>query len=359
MQSYKKSAKCYRKPTGFTLVELLVVITIIGILIALLLPAVQAAREAARRAQCTNNLKQIGLACLNHEATYRRLPAGGWGYNWCGDPDRGNAMNQPGGMFYNILPYMEQQSLHDMPSGTSGTTKLNLALQMCQTVIGGYTCPTRRAPGLYGLKATGTSADATNFTYAASGTVNVGKGYFHNDYAGNCGDNQIGWGEGPTSLSAGSSTVTWQWGQYANPINLAPTKNSGIVFQQSQITIAQIKDGTSNTYMVGEKYLNPDDYLTGNDSGDDGPCLASDDIDLVRWSGFIGGTAGYTPYPPMQDQAGQATGTYGVFGSAHAAGFNMTMCDGSVRTLSYSIDTSVHKNLANRMDGNPIDGSKL
>ena len=98
----------------FTLVELLVVITIIGILIALLLPAVQAAREAARMLQCQNNLKQISLAALDHEHINGWFPTGGWGYNWVGDPNRGFGRDQPGGFFYNCLPYMEQQALHDL-----------------------------------------------------------------------------------------------------------------------------------------------------------------------------------------------------------------------------------------------------
>ena len=99
---------------GFTLVELLVVITIIGILIALLLPAVQSAREAARRTQCSNNLKQLALACLVHESTHGFFPTGGWGWHWVGDPDMGFDLKQPGGWIYNILPYIEQGALHDL-----------------------------------------------------------------------------------------------------------------------------------------------------------------------------------------------------------------------------------------------------
>ena len=109
---------------AFTLVELLVVIAIIGILIGLLLPAIQAAREAGRRMQCGNNLKQLGLGCLHHESTYGWYPTGGWAWYWAGDPDRGAGRDQPGGWTYTVLPFIECKGLHDMGTGQSQAQKM-------------------------------------------------------------------------------------------------------------------------------------------------------------------------------------------------------------------------------------------
>ena len=127
------------------------VITIIGILIVLLLPAVQAAREAARIVQCQNNCKQLALGCLDHESTTKRFPTGGWGFGWTGDPDRGNDWRQPGGWTYNILPYIEQQPLHDLgiQAGLDSQAKLDAGTQRINTPMSYLNCPTRRRAIVY------------------------------------------------------------------------------------------------------------------------------------------------------------------------------------------------------------------
>lgn len=148
-----------RPKLGFTLTEILVVITIIGILAALLIPAIQAARESARRMECANHLKQLSMACVNHESAQHHFPTGGWPWNappnpsfinslWMGDPDLGYGKKQPGGWTYNILPFMDSKSLHDHGLGMSATQKKVILASTAQTVLGVFYCPSRRNPVL-------------------------------------------------------------------------------------------------------------------------------------------------------------------------------------------------------------------
>ena len=157
-----------RSTRGFTLVELLVVIAIIGILVALLLPAIQAARESARRSQCTNNLKQLTLGAINLESTSGRLPASGWRGSWTADPDRGSGADQPGSWFFCILPYIEQQQVFDMGKGLNGQNRLTAIQQRDQMPLNVANCPSRRTGGPYARTSTCLTGDgsggATTFT---------------------------------------------------------------------------------------------------------------------------------------------------------------------------------------------------
>ncbi|MCA9100423.1 MAG: DUF1559 domain-containing protein [Pirellulales bacterium] len=326
-----------RRRRGFTLVELLVVIAIIGILIALLLPAVQAAREAARRSQCINNLKQMGLAMLGHEDVHRHLPHGGWRYYWMGDPDQGFGREQPGSWLYNILPYIEQNQVHDLGKGTTGSAKMAALTQIAGTPVAVYNCPSRRSPIGYPVYGGG-----SNFNNPGTG----GKA----DYAANGGYLPRQFPEFSGSITDISASTWTGW----NQPGINPKKCDGVVGSGYVVELRQVTDGLSNTYFAGEKYLNPDNYKTGKDSADDQVYFTGYDKDFVRFTTF-------TPLAPLaiprQDTPGIALDH--SFGSAHSAGSNYVFGDGHVRSIPYSIDMTLHSRLGSRNDGLPADVSKL
>ena len=237
--------------SGFTLVELLVVITIIGILIALLLPAVQAAREAARKVQCNNHLKQLALGCLGHEQAQGFLPTAGWAYWWVGDPDRGFDRRQPGGWCYNVLPYIEQEPLHEIGTGMTLANKKAALAIVAQTPLALLHCPSRRDPVLYPNTQGQENVDAPPLAARS-------------DYAGNGGTGGLNvWsppGDPGTGDPSFADAAGFKWPSMA-PYN-------GIFFPASMLRMADIGDGASNTYLLGEKYLNPDHYTDGTEPTD-------------------------------------------------------------------------------------------
>jgi prepilin-type N-terminal cleavage/methylation domain-containing protein len=356
----------FRGRSGFTLVELLVVITIIAILIALLLPAVQAAREAARQTQCRNHLKQLALGFLQHESALRRLPTNGWGFAWTGDSNRGNDWRQPGGWIFNILPYIEQQALHDLDSGRASTAPCPQRIQRLSTPLEIFNCPTRRTPGAWAW-------ESSCFPRAPVVNAGVVTAAARADYAANGGDYQetpgtpvdfstlAVWTTAPIDSDAGPSDIT----QVENPpgrmtaaardvFNYIAENNTGVTFCGSMLRMADITDGASNTYMLGEKYLCPDYYLTGADGGDNEDAMMGDNDDIDRFADPHAGVA------PMPDTPGVGQGNYSfMFGSAHVDGFQMAFCDGSVHMMSYSISFETHRRLADRKDGLPIDGKSF
>lgn len=318
---------------GFTLVELLVVITIIGILISLLLPAVQSAREAARRATCLNNLKQMGLGCLEHLEAQGHLPTGGWGWGWCGDPDRGFTKRQPSGWAYNILPYVEQQGLHDLGANDNRAERA----QRLATPVSVFHCPTRRAAVAYPYP------HGSNYVNSDRPSV-IGRC----DYAACAGDGPTAVNpRGPDSLSDGDNWTDDEWN--ANTYGTADDAN-GVIFRRSEVKMGHVHDGASNTYLLGERYLDPDRYSDGTGCDNDQGWDLGYDYDTNRWTSL-------NDYP-AQDRPGWG-GCQTRFGSAHAAGFHMVFCDGSVHKMSYSIDHEIHRRLGNRKDRMAIDFSEL
>jgi prepilin-type N-terminal cleavage/methylation domain-containing protein len=318
---------------AFTLVELLVVIAIIGVLVALLLPAIQAAREAARRSQCMNNLRNVGLAFMNHHDAQKYFPSNGWGSPWTADPDRGFGRKQPGSWLFSVLPYIEQQALWSSASTGQATWPVpalkKIALgNLMETPVSIFYCPSRRPAAAYPVK-----------TWNLLNAIHNGIPLARTDYAA-C----VGSGSTVAGLATGEKywPDTYPQADTNFPTVVKPDEMyDGIVFFRSEVSMKQIEDGTSNTYMVGEKLVNTDAYQFNDgstviDHGDDQGWLIGHNGDTVRSSG----------YPPMQDLPG--VNYYDYWGSAHPGGFNMMFADSAVKSIAYDIDLAVHESLGTR-----------
>ncbi|WP_425395112.1 DUF1559 domain-containing protein [Aeoliella sp.] len=328
---------CKSSKLGFTLVELLVVIAIIGILVAILLPAVQSAREAARRTQCANNLKQIGLGFLNYESTISELPSGGWGFRWSGDPDLGTGERQPGGWAFSILVHLELSALQDIGTGLTGAQKRFALTEMRNTPIPTFYCPSRRPPVLsYGPEGAHNSLPNPGGLVAKSDYAACGGTYPAVD------GNPVGLYDGP-SPGCLNKYPECNWGSFTRP-NVR--KLNGVVRPRFPLKMRQIEKGTSNTLMVGEKFLSPMFYSEesrDNNCSDNNSLLAGYDWDMIRWTNRRGDTV------PQPD-----TGADDVcsvrFGSAHAGGLQGVYCDGSVHSIEYDIDLLVWERLGSTTD---------
>lgn len=332
----KKQNPTFSPNQGFTLVELLVVIAIIGILIAMLLPAVQAAREAARRMQCSNHLKQVALGWMNHESAQGYYPTGGWGWRWVGDPDRGFAENQPGGWVYNILPYVEQPHLREIGKGMRTGEKYVALRELTETPIATFNCPSRRASKAYPIAAIYSGSEYAPFN------AQRGEGEARTDYAANSGDVHCDVGAGPGSLAAGDVPAYWSGAPCAQ------IKFTGVTFRRSTVNVSEITDGTSNTYLAGEKYMKADEYDSG--PADTESMYQGDDYGVNRYTADANGE----PLLPEQDKSlsdRPVSYYWQIFGSAHPTGCNFVFADGSVRMISYEIDGLVHRYNGNRADG--------
>ncbi len=305
------------KNAAFTLVELLVVIAILGLLMALLLPAVNSVRESMRRAQCKNNLKQLGAAAQQHLAVQGYFPSSGWGWAWNGDPDHGFGARQPGGWIYNCLPYLGLDMIHDKGKGLSSSAKPDALAEAEQAVIPMLICPTRRKVIAYPCP-----YPAWNASSAALCSKT--------DYAANGGSVQfLGTGPNPSA----NCFTTYPNCPWSNS-DAALAAFNGVSGERSEVRAGQITDGLTYVFFAGEKYLDPLVYYTGTDGADNSSALEGNDWDVDRWV--------LTGFPPMQDTPGVNDCSSG-FGSAHAAGCNFVCCDGAVHLVSYSVSFSTYQ----------------
>ena len=255
------------------------------------------------------------------------FPTGGWGWGWIGNPNRGFTEKQPGGWVYNILPYIEQQSLHDAGAMTSLAAKNATATLVSTTPLTALICPrggsascirTGRIPaGSWLPVRTPAACKPATITPAAAATI--------------------------PRQATGRGTTTQRKGMIRTSTGFSSKLGDWRDLLPQQSSPAWVKERTSNTYLLGEKYINADCYKTGTDQGDNQNAYVGYDLNTVRHA-----CASYPPLPGLP-------GRFLVFllGQHHSVGFNMAFCDGSVQTIKYLIDITTHSHLGNHAAAAP------
>jgi prepilin-type N-terminal cleavage/methylation domain-containing protein len=312
---------------GFTLIELLVVIAIIAVLIALLLPAVQQAREAARRTQCKNNLKQLVLAIHNYHDTMNIMPIGAMSNTIGGNGFTGGQMGVESTWAIMILPYLEQAPLYNLISGVAAP--MNAVPESSQALsdatnksIGAFACPTDPSSG----KKT-----------AQWGLVDQNDGICIN-YAGSCGN---------TPFTGGTWTST--------------TSNQGIFYPLSNTRMGDVTDGTSNTFLLGENLLVPDNTSSERDwhgrmyrGSWQGVLFHSSAPPNTTAADVMIRCQPSTPVNTVPCTSGAGSNLVMYSRSLHTGGAHFGLADGQIRFISNNISTQTFQALGTRNGGETL-----
>lgn len=315
------------RKSGFTLIELLVVIAIIAILIALLLPAVQQAREAARRTQCKNNLKQLGLALHNYHDTFSTFAPGAfWNLPAYGPCPAGG--HQKGSILLHLLPYIEQANLYNQWNftvcNTDTVTAPGSTVQLRTNVIPGYLCPSDTSP------------------------PKNGSGYAIHNYAACSGANVTGGANGNGACQCAAAPFAAFTRANTNPNNVP-----GMFTRNWRSTnMKDCTDGLSNTILMGEVRPECSNHANaGWANSNNGQGLTS-----TMWP--INYNTCNTATPPNPANGCNYRCNWNPelgFKSRHVGGAQMVFGDGAVRFLSENIDMNTYANLGSKADGNVVD----
>lgn len=319
-----------RRRIGQTLIDLCAAIAVLGLMLQLLLPAIQSVRESSRRNRCAANLREIGLAMTAHQAAKGHWPSGGWHFRWIGEPERGTGPRQPGSWAFNLLDYLGENELRSAGRNLLGQERFDAIRKRCATPVEVFHCPSRREPAAFPYR-----ENRQPFTRGGIFPLPLAMAA-KTDYAANVGDGlevEFDWTwMGPRTLAEGDNS-RFPWPDHR--------RFTGIIYGRSQVRPRKIVDGLAKTYLVGEKFVDPLEYETGADWGDNESVFA----------GFNNDNCRSTNQPAMPDEEGQDHKTR--FGSAHPSVWQVVYCDGSVHAHDYDLDPKIHRDLGNRMDSRP------